>query len=44
MIISQLKFFEMVWENIPLDPPYKGGSRGMFSKFSPALLSKGTFG
>jgi len=33
MIISKLKFFERVWENIPLDPPYKGGSRGMFSQF-----------
>jgi len=31
--VSQSKFFERVWENIPLNPPYKGGLRGMFSQF-----------
>ncbi len=34
MTVHQLKFFERVWENIPLDPPFKGGSRGMFSQLS----------
>jgi len=32
--VSQLKFFERVWGNIPLSPPYKGGLRGMFPQFS----------
>jgi len=37
--IPQSKFFERVWENIPLIPPYKGGIRGMFSQFPSLPLS-----